>query len=55
MNKLVALIEKNISEGGRTSIQLIAAPGKEEFYIKQGFKILPNEESGAALRKVIYT
>ena len=55
VNKLVALIEKNIPEGGRTSIQLIAAPGKEEFYIKQGFKILPNEESGAALRKVIYT
>ena len=55
VNKLVALIEKNIPEGGRTSIELIAAPGIEEFYIKQGLKILPNEESGAALRKVIYT
>ncbi|MBO5621338.1 MAG: GNAT family N-acetyltransferase [Butyrivibrio sp.] len=55
VNKLVELIEKNTPEGGRISIQLIAAPGKEGFYIKQGFKILPNENSGAALRKVIYT
>ncbi len=55
VNMLVDLIEKNIPEGGRTSIQLIAAPGKEEFYVKQGFKTLPNEDSGAALRKVIYT
>lgn len=55
VNKLVELIEKNIPDGGRTCIQLIAAPGKEEFYIKQGFDILPNADSGAALRKVIYT
>lgn len=55
VNKLVELINKNIPEGGRTSIQLIAALGKEGFYEKQGFKILPNENSGAALRKVIYT
>lgn len=55
VNKLVDLINKDIPEGGRTSIQLIAAPGKEGFYIKQGFKVLPNEDSGPALRKVIYT
>ncbi|MBO4458855.1 MAG: GNAT family N-acetyltransferase [Butyrivibrio sp.] len=55
VNKLVELIIKNIPEGGRTSIQLIAAPGKEEFYVKQGFDILPTKDSGAALRKIIYT
>ena len=25
--------------GGRTSVQLIAEPGKEDFYIKKGFKV----------------
>lgn len=55
VNKLVDSINKDIPTGGRTSIQLIAAPGKEGFYVKQGFKVLPNENSGAALRKVIYT
>ena len=55
VNRLVELINDDIPEGGRTSIQLIAAPGKEGFYIKQGFKVLPNENSGPALRKVIYT
>lgn len=28
--------------------------GKEEFYVKQGFKILPNEWCGPALRRVIH-
>ena len=55
VNKLVDLINCETPKGGRTSIQLIAAPGKEGFYIKQGFKVLPNENSGPALRKVIYT
>ncbi len=55
INKLVEKINAGIPEGGRTSIQLIAALGKEGFYVKQGFKILPNENSGPALRKVIYT
>ena len=55
VNRLVELINAGIPEGGRTSIQLIAAPGKEGFYVKQGFKVLPNENSGPALRKVIYT
>ena len=55
INKLVDLISSGLPDGGRTSIQLIAASGKEGFYVKQGFKILPNENSGPALRKVIYT
>lgn len=55
VGRLVELINAGIPESGRTSIQLIAAPGKEGFYVKQGFKVLPNENSGPALRKVIYT
>lgn len=55
INRLVELINGGIPEGGRTSIQLIAALGKEGFYVKQGFKVLPNENCGPALRKVIYT
>ncbi len=55
VNRLVDLVNAGITEGGRTSIQLIAAPGKEGFYVKQGFKVLPNENSGPALRKVICT
>ena len=55
VNRLVELISAGLPDGGRTSIQLIAASGKEEFYVKQGFKILPNENSGPALRKVVYT
>ena len=55
VNRLVELIEKEMIEGSRISIQLIAAPGKEGFYVKQGFKILPNDHSGPALRKVIYS
>lgn len=47
-------IESNLPEGGRVSVVLIAEKGKEGFYIKQGFKQLPNEFCGAAMRKVIY-
>ena len=55
IDRLVKLIKRDTPEGGRISIQLIAALGKEGFYVKQGFKILPNENAGPALRKVIYT
>ena len=55
VNRLVDQINAGIPDGGRTCIQLIAAPGKEGFYIKQGFSVLPDESSGPALRKVIYT
>ena len=55
INRLVELIHKSAPEGARLSIQLIAAEGKEGFYVKQGFKKLPHEYCGPALRKVIYT
>ncbi|SCY12785.1 GNAT family N-acetyltransferase [Butyrivibrio sp. INlla14] len=55
VNRLVERIQKDAPEGSRVSIQLLAAKGKEEFYVKQGFKILPHEHCGPALRKIIYT
>lgn len=39
--------------GGRSSVQLIAEQGKEEFYIKKGFKRIPHEYCGAGMRKII--
>ena len=41
-------------EESRVSVQLISEVGKEEFYIKQGFKLIPHEFCGPALRKIIY-
>ena len=55
INKLVSMIEESAPDGARLSIQLIAAKGKEGFYEKQGFTALPCEDSGPALRKLIYT
>ena len=40
-------------QGGRSSVQLIAEKGKEEFYIKKGFKLIPHEYCGSGMRKII--
>lgn len=55
ISKLLELIQKDAPEGARISVQLLAEKGKEEFYVKQGFKLCPHEFCGPALRKVIYT
>ena len=54
MNSILEYIEKNMCEGSRVSVQLLAEVGKEQFYIKQGFKRVPHEDCGPALRKIIY-
>ena len=54
IQKLVNHIEKDIPKGGRASITLLSEIGKEEFYIKQGFKLVPHEFCGPALRKIIH-
>lgn len=54
MNSILEYIEKNMCEGSRVSVQLLAEVGKEQFYIKQGFKLVPHEYCGTALRKIIY-
>ena len=54
IHMLLEHIEKNMCVGSRVSVQLISEPDKEQFYIKQGFKLIPHEYCGPALRKVIY-
>lgn len=53
MQTIVKYIESKMCAGSRVSIQLISEIGKENFYIKQGFKLIPHEYCGSALRKVI--
>ncbi len=53
MEKLLSHVQEITPEGGRASIQLIAEKGKEEFYKKLGFKLIPHEFCGAGMRKVI--
>ena len=54
IHMLLEHIEKNMCVGSRVSVQLISEPDKEQFYIKQGFKLIPHEYCEPALRKVIY-
>ena len=54
IGKILLHIESGLPSGSRASIQLISEKGKEEFYLKQGFKLIPHEFCGPALRKVIY-
>ncbi len=54
MDMLLKEIEASLPRGSRASIQLISEIGKEAFYLKQGFKLVPHEFCGSALRKVIY-
>ena len=53
IKRLVNLITDGMAEGESVSVQLIAARGKEGFYVKQGFGIIPDETCGPALRKII--
>lgn len=39
MNSILEYIEKNMCDGSRVSVQLLAEVGKEQFYIKQGFNL----------------
>ena len=53
IDMLVEHVEKETPTNGRSSIQLIAEKGMEEFYIKKGFKLIPHEYCGSGMRKVI--
>ncbi len=53
IDKLLEYVEKETPNGGRASVQLIAEKGKEEFYLKKGFKLIPHEQCGSGMRKVI--
>ena len=54
INSILKYIERNMYDGSRVSVQLLAEAGKEQFYIKQGFKLVPHQYCGPALRKIIY-
>lgn len=53
IDMLLNYVDINTPIGGRASVQLIAEKGKEEFYIKKGFKLIPHEFCGSGMRKVI--
>ena len=53
VNKLIEYVHRETPVDGRSSIHLIAEKGKESFYVKLGFKFIPHEFCGSAMRKVI--
>lgn len=54
VNMIIEYVENATPIGGRSSIQLITVKGKEAFYEKMGFKIIPHEFCGSGMRKVIH-
>lgn len=54
VDMLLDYIDKMTPSGGRSSIQLIAEKGKEMFYAKKGFKMIPHEYCGSGMRKIIH-
>lgn len=53
INMIIDYVDQATPIGGRSSIQLIAEKGKEAFYEKLGFKVIPHELCGSGMRKVI--
>ncbi len=53
IDMLTQYVQRQLPAGGRASIQLIAEKGKEAFYEKKGFRIIPHEFCGSAMRKII--
>lgn len=53
MDLILEHVNRQTPQGGRSSVQLIAEKGKEEFYLQKGFKMIPHESCGSGMRKVI--
>lgn len=53
MDLILEHVDRQTPQGGRSSVQLIAEKGKEEFYLQKGFKMIPHESCGSGMRKVI--
>lgn len=53
INMMIEYVNNLTPINGRSSIQLIAEKGKETFYEKMGFKIVPHEFCGSGMRKII--
>ena len=54
VSMVLQFARKTVPAGGRTSLQLIAATGKEGFYKKFGFEELPCAHTGAGMKFVIF-
>ena len=54
INMPTGYVEKETPVGGRSSIQLIAEKGKEGFYEKMGFKLIPHDYCGSGMRRIIH-
>ncbi len=54
IDMLVDYVEKEMPIGGRSSIQLVAEKGKEAFYLRKGFKLIPHEYCGSGMRMVLH-
>lgn len=53
INRIIEYVDDKTPIGGRASIQLIAEKGKEVFYEKLGFEIIPHDDCGSGMRKII--
>ena len=51
---LLDRIEQEMPENSRVSVRLLSEKGREGFYERLGFRRLPHEFCGSALRKVLY-
>lgn len=53
MDMILDYIGRETPVGGRSSVQLIAEKGKEQFYLNRGFKLIPHEFCGSGMRRII--
>lgn len=53
VTRLVNYIKENAFEHARTVIGLMAASGKEDFYLKLGFRLRPNDNEGHGMMYTI--
>lgn len=49
ITRMMEYIKNNAFEHAHTTIGLMAARGKEEFYLKLGFRLRPNEKEGPGM------
>lgn len=53
VKRLIRYVEENGIAGTKMTIGLVAAKGKEPFYETLGFTMLPNEVTGAGMKKYV--
>ena len=53
IDMMIDYVDRETPIGGRSSVQLTAEKGKETFYEKKGFKLIPHDLCGSGMRKII--